>query len=67
MDESSRAKELDFLKFEVSEIEDAMLKEGEDEELETTFKRMEMDERLLRVLRLRMLIRVGKLEVRANA
>ena len=31
MDESSRAKELDFLKFEVSEIEDAMLKEGEDE------------------------------------
>ena len=30
MDESSRAKELDFLKFEVSEIEDAMLKEGED-------------------------------------
>lgn len=41
MDESSRAKELDFLKFEVSEIEDAMLKEGEDEELETTFKRME--------------------------
>ena len=41
MDEASRAKELDFLKFEVSEIEDAMLKEGEDEELETTFKRME--------------------------
>lgn len=41
MDESSRAKELDFLKFEVSEIEEAMLKEGEDEELETTFKRME--------------------------
>ena len=41
MDESSRAKELDFLKFEVSEIEDAMLKEVEDEELETTFKRME--------------------------
>ena len=41
MDESSRANELDFLKFEVSEIEDAMLKEGEDEELETTFKRME--------------------------
>ena len=67
MDESSRAKELDFLKFEVSEIEDAMLKEGEDEELETTFKRMEMDERLLRVLRLRMLIRVGEPEVQANA
>lgn len=41
MDEASRAKELDFLRFEVSEIEEAMLKEGEDEELETTFKRME--------------------------
>ena len=41
MDEMSRAKELDFLKFEVSEIEDATLKEGEDEELETSFKRME--------------------------
>lgn len=36
-----------------------MLKEGEDEELETTFKRMENGRRLLRVLRLRMLIRVG--------
>ena len=41
MDEASRVKELDFLRFEVSEIEDAMLKEGEDEELESAFKRME--------------------------
>lgn len=40
MDEAERAKELSFLKFEVSEITDADLKIGEDEELETLYKRM---------------------------
>lgn len=41
IDESQRAKDLAFLKFEVSEIEDACLREGEDEELESLFRHME--------------------------
>ncbi len=40
MDEAERAKELAFLQFEVSEIENAGLKPGEDEELETLYRRM---------------------------
>ena len=40
LDESERAKELAFLQFEVSEIQDANLKMGEDEELETLYRRM---------------------------
>lgn len=40
MDESERAKELSFLQFEVNEIRDADLTEGEDEELETLYRRM---------------------------
>lgn len=40
MDEGERAKELSFLQFEVSEIQDANLKIGEDEELETLYRRM---------------------------
>ena len=40
MDESERAKELAFLQFEVSEIQDANLKIGEDEELESLYRRM---------------------------
>lgn len=40
MDESQRAKELSFLQFEVSEITEAELKSGEDEELETLYRRM---------------------------
>ena len=40
MDEAERAKELAFLQFEVSEIQDANLKAGEDEELETLYRRM---------------------------
>lgn len=40
MDEAERAKELSFLQFEVSEIQDADLRLGEDEELETLYRRM---------------------------
>lgn len=40
MDESERAKELSFLQFEVAEIKDAALNEGEDEELESLYRRM---------------------------
>lgn len=40
MDESQRAKELSFLQFEVSEITEANLLKGEDEELESLYRRM---------------------------
>ncbi len=46
MDEAQRAKEMDFLKFEVEEIEGAALREGEDEELELLFRRMENGKRI---------------------
>lgn len=40
LDESERAKEIDFLTFEVNQIRDANLKEGEDTELEEQYKHM---------------------------
>ena len=40
LDESQRAKEMAFLEFEVEEIEKAALQEGEDEELESAYRRM---------------------------
>ncbi len=40
MDEAQRAKEMSFLQFEADEIDNACLKEGEDEELESLYKRM---------------------------
>ena len=36
LDESTRKKEMDFLQFEIEEIDQAELKNGEDEELEAT-------------------------------
>ncbi len=39
-DETQRAKELSFLKFEAAEIREADLKPGEDEDLETLYRRM---------------------------
>lgn len=46
MDESQRAKEMSFLQYEIEEIEKAELKEGEDEELERLFLRMENGKKL---------------------
>lgn len=46
MDESQRAKETSFLRFEIEEIENAALREGEDEELEALFRRMENGKRI---------------------
>ncbi|MBE5826476.1 MAG: DNA repair protein RecN [Butyrivibrio sp.] len=40
MDETSRKREQELLEFEVSEISEAELKEGEDEKLETDYRRM---------------------------
>ncbi|SFG21094.1 DNA repair protein RecN [Oribacterium sp. WCC10] len=39
MDESQRQRELDFLKFEIEDIENAELKEGEEEELAQRYKK----------------------------
>ena len=39
-DEASRAKEIDFLRFEIGEIDEAALAEGEDERLEEQYRRM---------------------------
>lgn len=40
LDEEQRKREMDFLAFEIGEIEDAQLKEGEDEALETEYRRL---------------------------
>ena len=40
MDEDKRLREMDFLQFEIQEIEDAHLKAGEEEELAAQFKKM---------------------------
>lgn len=40
MDESARRRELELLEFEAQEIEEAKLREGEDEELENKYRRM---------------------------
>lgn len=40
IDEESRLREIDFLEFELQEIEEAALTEGEDEELEAQYRRM---------------------------
>lgn len=39
-DEAARAKEASFLEFEIGEIEEAALQDGEDEELEESYRRM---------------------------
>ncbi len=39
-DESQRARELSFLEYEIQELEEASLRPGEDEELETEYKRL---------------------------
>lgn len=46
MDEAQRAKELAFLRFEVSEITEAGLSAGEDEELEREYRRMSNGKRI---------------------
>lgn len=47
LSESARAKEIDFLEFEVGEIEEASLKRGEDEELESLYRRMVNGQKIL--------------------
>ena len=46
-DEESRRREADFLRFEIREIEDAGLKEGEEEELTEAYRRFTGSQRIL--------------------
>ena len=48
--ETKRAKELDFLKFEFNEIESAALVPGEDEELESEYRRMSNGQKIMEAL-----------------
>ena len=50
LDEAQIAKQTDLLKYEIDEIEDAALKEGEDEELETVFQKMEHGQKIMEAL-----------------
>ncbi len=50
MDEEERNKELSFLEFQISEIEDANLKKGEDEELEEEYRKMSHNEKIVEAL-----------------
>jgi len=47
MDEKERIREIDFLRFEIHEIESAGLKEGEEDFLEQQFKRMSASRQLM--------------------
>ena len=51
MEESSRAKELDFLQFELQELEAAALRPGEDEELENSYRLMANGQKILEALK----------------
>ena len=46
-DESQRTRELSFLEYEIQEIEEAALREGEDEELETKYRRLTHGRKIL--------------------
>ena len=49
-DERARARELDFLRYEIREIEEASLREGEEEELEARYKLMNHAKQILSTL-----------------
>ncbi len=46
-EEKDRTKQIDFLSFEIGEIEDAALKEGEDEELEARYRKLSNAQKIL--------------------
>ena len=49
-DAGNRAKELDFLRFEIQELEAAALRPGEDEELETSYRLMTNGQKIMEAL-----------------
>ncbi len=50
LDGEARKRQLDFLEYEVQEIASANLKKGEDEELETAFRRMANSQKIMETL-----------------
>ncbi|MGI6006353.1 MAG: DNA repair protein RecN [Ruminococcus sp.] len=50
LDEEQRQREMDFLRFEIEEINQAALQSGEDDELERQFKKMNNSRRIVEVL-----------------
>lgn len=50
MDEEQRNREMAFLEFEINEIEEAALREGEDEELEKQYRRLSNGRRIVEAL-----------------
>ena len=50
MDESQRIKQIDLLQYEIGEIEDACLTEGEDEELEQKYRIMSNGQKIMEAL-----------------
>ena len=50
MDEEQRLREKDFLRFEIGEIEEASLREGEEEELTEQYRRLSHSQRILQNL-----------------
>ncbi len=51
-DEKDRLKQIDFLSYEIKEIDEAGLREGEDDELETAFRRLSGAQKILNALAL---------------
>ncbi|HCI73436.1 MAG TPA: DNA repair protein RecN [Lachnospiraceae bacterium] len=47
LDEKDRARQIDFLSFEIGEIEEASLREGEDEELEARYRKLSNAQKIL--------------------
>ena len=50
-DEEQRNRERAFLEFEINEIESAQLRPGEDEELETLYRKLNNGKKFLRLFR----------------
>ena len=50
LDEEQRLREVSLLEYEIQEIEDSNLKEGEDEELEYEFKKLSSSQKIVEVL-----------------
>lgn len=63
MDEESRIRERDFLMFEIGEIEDAAIKEGEEEELAAEYRRLSHSQRIAQSLsRIRQIIEEARID-----
>lgn len=50
LDETARKKEMDFLQYEIGEIEEADLRKGEDEELESRYRKLSNSRKIMEAL-----------------